>query len=474
MRREIIRVDNLCHSISKKQILNNFKLCVYDNEIVALIGERFCGKSLVGQVIAGLTQADEATFYIGSENVKIKDCHTALCLGIHHIGTDTKLIEELSIADNFFVLTPDGNSKQAINRKKNNLFTNEVLQETGLTFSSKDIVSGLSTADKYIVQMAKAIANKACLVIIDDIFGGLSTESQNRLLDYIKVLKQKNISVLLMESDFKRAFAVADRIVIMKYGENMREYYWNADGGFDTDKIQHILTENINYESIPKKSGENADKLLELKAVSTAGRLAGISFDLSEGDILGIISDDSNTYSELVGLLTGKKNVSGGMTYLNGQPVLLYNTDVQKEYGIYCIGNESIDDLLCENLSILDNFLLSVIPARKNVKLMLPTNYIDFIYYEFTDKIGIHKKDWKKSIRFLRYDQKLRLLLYRALASGAKIIILDRIFSGQDLFVRQYIYKFMKEYTSLNRSIIFKAETTDDIYNISRHIYRLK
>lgn len=473
MRREIVRVDQLSRAIGKKQILNNFKFSIYDNEIVALIGERFCGKSLVGQIIAGLTPADQGCFYLGGEPVKLNDSYTALQMGIHHIGTDPKLIGGLSIADNFFVMQPGSDSKQIITQKKNILFSNEVLQETGLDFHADDIISGLSTTDNYLIQMAKAIANKARLVVIDDIFVGLSNENQDRLMNYIIIMKQKGISVLLIESDFGRAFAAAERIVIMKYGENMGEYYRNLQGVFDNDKIQHILTKNISYENILKKPDGSADKILELKEVSSGQRLMEVSFNLNAGSILGIISNDSSKYSELVDILTGRKDISSGMVCLNGRPVQLYHTDVQKEQGIYGIGNESIDDLLCENLSVLDNFLLSVVPAKQNMKLRLSASYLEFIYYEFSDKIGIQKKDWKRSVRFLRYDQKLRLLLYRALASGAKVIILDGIFRGQDLFIRQYLYKFMKEYTDLNRSIIFKAETADDIYDIAHLIYRL-
>lgn len=221
----ILKAENIHKWFGKIHALKGFNFKIRPGEAVGLVGDNGAGKSTFAKIVSGAIEKNEGSFYWEGEEVKISSIEDARHLGIETVYQEQALVDELNVAQNIFLgreITQYGPLK-ALNVDQMNRRSAEVTKKMGLRMEPTQKVKFCSGGEREGIAVARALLFKAKLVILDEPTHALSSKGVEKVLDFIKEMKDKNIGVILISHIFPQIFPVSDRFVILSQGEKVSE-----------------------------------------------------------------------------------------------------------------------------------------------------------------------------------------------------------------------------------------------------------
>ena len=213
------------HGITKRYgpvtALNTFDFQIRHNEIVGLLGDNGAGKSTLIKLMSGVIHADEGTIKVDGELVTLNSRRDSEALGIETIYQDTALVDTMSVTRNVFMGREITNFLGFMRHRKMREITMEVLQQ-GVHIGGIDdphkLVGELSGGQKQAVAIARAVYFKRLILLLDEPTSALAVRATERLLTYIRELKDEGVSSVLVTHNLYHAYQVCDRFVVMSHG----------------------------------------------------------------------------------------------------------------------------------------------------------------------------------------------------------------------------------------------------------------
>jgi len=220
--KELLRMEGIYKWFGKVSALNNVDFSVNKAENVGLVGDNGAGKSTLIKVIAGYHQASKGEIYFDGKKVKISSPKDARVLGIETVYQEQALAPHLSIARNIFMGREPSRALGFLRKDVMNDESMGALKSIGLKLRSPDIpITTLSGGERQGVAIARALHFKAKLVILDEPTIALSVKEVQEVLEFVRELKRKGISVIFITHNLNQIFTIADRIVVLSHGEKL-------------------------------------------------------------------------------------------------------------------------------------------------------------------------------------------------------------------------------------------------------------
>jgi simple sugar transport system ATP-binding protein len=201
--------------------LSNFDFQIGHNEIVGLLGDNGAGKSTLIKLMSGVIQADEGTIMADGKEVTLNSRRDSEALGIETIYQDTALVDTMSVTRNVFMGREITNFLGFMRHRKMKEITLEVLQRgvhIGGIEDPHKLVGELSGGQKQAVAIARAVYFKRLILLLDEPTSALAVRATERLLAYIRELKEEGVSSVLVTHNLYHAYQVCDRFVVMSHG----------------------------------------------------------------------------------------------------------------------------------------------------------------------------------------------------------------------------------------------------------------
>ncbi len=330
---------NLDHR--RVRVLADIDIDVYPAEIHFVVGVVGSGKSALVEVLSGSWPASSGTMVVdGVEQPPFPDLKVARAAGIVSIPQNLALVPALGAADNIFL----GSTAAAYGRSASSRGMSSgdqledrvhaVLEQLGDTFDVAVPVEDLSRIRRILVAFARAIVSRPRVVILDEVIDGLSEADANRVLQIVRELRDRGISIVLVTSQIERALSLADRVSVVRRGrvrwtkrseEVDESQLLDAVLGLDDRAVfparSRALGTGSSKDSVGKVEGAvEARAVLELKDVST-NELSNIYMKVSPGRILGVFGNRGAGQSELLKVMAGIIQPLLGEVLLNGTPV---------------------------------------------------------------------------------------------------------------------------------------------------------
>lgn len=206
------------------QALRDLDFQINPREIVALLGDNGAGKSTLIKMMSGVVQPDTGSIYAFGKPVELKSRHDSEALGIETIYQDTALVDTMSITRNIFMGREIANSLGFMRHAKMREISQAVLEHAvriGGIESPDKLVGDLSGGQKQAVAIARAVYFKRNILLLDEPTSALSVRATEALLDYIRKLKEDDVSSVLVTHNLYHAYQVCDRFVVMSRGEKV-------------------------------------------------------------------------------------------------------------------------------------------------------------------------------------------------------------------------------------------------------------
>lgn len=466
----LLKVENICKSFPGVKALDDVTLEYEKGEVHAMVGENGAGKTTLMRVITGIYAQDEGEIYFEGEKVRFHNTRESQDKGIAIIHQELNMPVNLSIAEYMFLgrmpVTKVGTVKRkvAAERCKDLLTTVEIERDP------RTKISELTVAEQQLVEIARALSLNSKLIIMDEPTSALNKNEAANLFKIIRNLKQQEVTIIYISHKMDEIFEITDRITIMRDG---RVIGTKPTKSFTHEEIVMMMTGkdlSDNYfakdESRAPASHEGRTPILSVQGItSNARNLNTVSFDLYEGEVLGIAGLLGAGRTELFKAIFGADRKTGGEVYLNGKPVKIRSTTDAVKAGIMLLPEDRKTEGLILQMSIRDNIIEPSLKAISKCGL-LNRKKAKVLSKEYTQRMRVKCTSDAQTVGNLSGGNQQKVVFAKWLAAHPKVLMLDDPTRGIDVGSKHEIYEVIRDLANQGIGVIFVSSEMPELVGV--------
>src|SRR5690625_3815461 len=345
-------------SFSGVHVLKDIDFHVKRGEVHALMGENGAGKSTLIKILCGIYSRDTGTVKVKEEDVTFTNPKEAEAKGINIIHQELNIIPELTVSQNMFLGKELTYGKLGVlNKNKMRKATIESLKELGVTNIDPDEPAGnLSVGQQQMIEIARALATKSELIIMDEPTAALTDREIESLFKVIYSLRDRGVSVIYVSHRMEEIFQICDRITVLRDGQyvgttNVKETTF--------DETVRMMVGRELGERFPVRKAKIEDIVLEIEDLELTDKFSNISFHVRAGEILGISGLMGAGRTEVLETLFGYRKKTKGKVKLHGKELTIKHPLDAIRAGIAFVTEDRKDKGLVLESSIRENIALT-------------------------------------------------------------------------------------------------------------------
>lgn len=467
MEETFLEIKNISKSFPGVKALNKVSLSVHKGEVLALVGENGAGKSTLMKILSGVYEKDEGEILVDGKPAELNSPLKSQHLGISIIYQELNLLLNMNIAENIFLGREQRRKvKEFINKREMHEKAKTLLDQVGLNVPTSTRVGTLSTAQKQMIEVAKALSFNSKLIIMDEPTSSLTDKETNILFGIIRVLKNQGVSIVFITHRIREIFVIADRIAIMRDGEMVLAK--NTDSINENEVISSMVGRSVD-DIFYKEKTQIGNVLLEVKNLSTRGFLKDINFYLREGEILGFAGLVGSGRSEIVRAIFGIDRRETGEFFINGKKAAINNTVDALRKGIGFVPEDRKEQALIRMMNVRSNISLAALDAfRKG--LFIEKQKEARVAQEYINKLDIKTPSDRQIVNNLSGGNQQKVVIGKWMETSPKILILDEPTRGIDVKTKKEIYMLMSHLAKEGVAIIMISSELPEIIGMSDRI----
>ncbi|MBB6714438.1 sugar ABC transporter ATP-binding protein [Clostridium gasigenes] len=464
----MLKMEGVSKIFPGVKALDNVNVTAYGGEVTALMGENGAGKSTLMKILSGVYEKNEGKVFIDGTEAKIKGIKSAEEYGITIIHQEMSVLNNLTVAENIFLgneksnkFTGKINNKELVERSK--LF----LEQIGCNIDPNKLVGNINIGEKQMVEIAKALTKNARVIIMDEPTTALTEVETKSLFIVIENLKKKGIAIIYISHRMEEIFTICDRVEVLRDGK----YVGNAlIKDIDKDKLISMMVGRKIEEQIPYRDIKKGNVILEVSNLCSAQGVNNATFEVKEGEILGVAGLMGSGRSELAKTIFGEYKKTSGKIKIKGQEVDIKNIHEAIEYGICYLSEDRKKEGCVLNLSVADNMILSNLKKYENKWKSIDKNKAmkDVDYY--IEKMKIKTPNREQLMKNLSGGNQQKVILAKWLMLSPEILIVDEPTRGIDVGAKKEIYELLNELKKMGKAIIMISSDMAEVLGISDRI----
>jgi general nucleoside transport system ATP-binding protein len=469
---ELLRIENMTRTFPGVLANDDVTIEVQKGEILALLGENGAGKTTLMNCLYGLLKPDSGRFIWKDNQVEIPDSHAAVRLGIGMVHQHFMLVPVLSVVENVSMGRPSTRGLlldlDVIEERLTKLS-----EEYGLEVNPRDIIWHLPVGVQQRVEILKALYSDIDLLILDEPTAVLTPKEVQDLFKVLKRLTDSGMSIILITHKLEEVMAVSDRVTVLRDGK--------AIGTVNTSETDaHALACMMVGRDIvfdvhkpPINRGKEVLVAKNIGAENDRGlsALSGISFQLHEGEILGIAGVDGNGQRELEDVLCGLRPLTCGQFYLNEKEVSQLGPAELHKMGLAHIASDRHDRAVALRMTVKENLIANHIEflpySRKGI---INHRQINHFAECAIDEFNIQTPSSDSLVSNLSGGNQQRVVLGSALGHDPKVLIAAQPTRGLDVGVTLQVYERLIKERTKGTAILLISTELQEIFRISDRI----
>ena len=467
MNENFLEIKNISKTFPGVKALSKINFTIKKGEVHALTGENGAGKSTLIKVLTGVYQPDKGgKLLINDQPIHFNDPLESLKLGIAVIYQDFSLFSNLSVEENIGIGLEVGKNNKIFNWNSVRKKAKEALDLIGLDISLDFLVGELSIAKQQMVAIARSLVYDASLIIMDEPTAALSKEETNILLELIKKIKAKGISILFVSHKLEELFEVADTFTVLRDGEYI--------GSYDADKIDEkrlislMVGRQVFFERKSRSVGE--DILFEVKRLSKKGNFKDVNFKLKKGEILGITGIVGAGRTEVMESIYGVTPYDEGELYIENKKIDIKNTEDALKNKISFVPEDRKTLGLVLDKTIEDNLVVSNLKKISSGFGVISSELKKMEANYWAKELDIRPLDCKLQAKKLSGGNQQKIVIGKCLSTEPKILIIDEPTNGIDIGAKTKIHDLLRELTEKGMGIIMISSDLPEVLAVSDRI----
>jgi ABC-type sugar transport system ATPase subunit len=463
----ILEMRDISKSFAGNKVLHSVSFDLTAGEVHTLMGENGSGKSTLMKILMGIHPRDSGTITLFGENVVFANPAQALEHGIAMIHQELSPVLDMEISENVFAGREiRGASGFLVDIQKTREKTADLLDRFGIRLDPKTKMRKLSVGQCQLVEIIKAISRNAKIIIMDEPTSAITGDEVELLFEQIQNLRFRGVSIIYISHKMEEIFRVSDRITVLRDGECAGTK--NASE-FNTAALIKMMVGRELSEVFPKKHIAAGRPVLEIKGLSCKDKVRNISFDLHEGEILGIAGLMGSGRSELVETIFGLRKKSAGQIKVKEKDVSIRRPGDAIKNGIALITEDRKQSGLNLRGSVGDNITIVFIKLLTKYGLLNRKNETRCAK-EFSEKLRIKNAGINVPALSLSGGNQQKVVISKWLVGSPDIVIMDDPTRGIDVGAKRDIYLLMGELAEAKKAIIMISSEMPELIGLCDRI----
>ena len=462
-----IALRGVSKSFAGIKVVTQVSFDIRPGEVHALMGENGAGKSTMIKIMAGLHQADEGEILINGQPVRFaspKDAHGA---GIATVHQELLLFPELTVAENIFLGQTPKTGLGTIDWQVMRARARELLDS--LDSGDLDIdqkVASLSVGNRQRIEIARALAQDARVLIMDEPTAALAEADVQRLMAIVRSLRARGVAIVYVSHRMPEIFALADRVTVLRDGNHVATKNVSE---VDEPQLVSMMVGRAIDRLYPAKQGEDGEVILELRDVSYRGVIRGISLKLKRGEILGLAGLVGSGRTETALTVFGITPATSGQIVIDGKPEHISSPEAARDLGIAYVPEDRGQQELIRAQTIEDNIALANL-KRLMRGFMVDAAKVTAEARKAIERFGIRARGPQQLVRQLSGGNQQKVVLGKWLATNPRILIMDEPTRGIDVGAKAEIHQLMRKLAGEGMAILMISSELPEVLGMSDRV----
>ena len=468
-----LKASGLRKSFGGIEVLHGVDITVNGGEVLALLGENGAGKSTAIKILAGDYSRDGGKIEINGQEVQISNPRDSSSLGIKVIYQEFSDAPDLTVAENLVLGSWPKKSSGIVDWRQMQTMAIENLQTLGVDIDPKTIVDTLGVAQRQVLEITRALAGEAKLLILDEPTSALTTDETDALFELILKLREQGVAIIYITHRLDELEKIADRILVFRDGDLVAEGKKEEFGRDEivTAMVGHALEESSDEASAKQIFGT---PVLAIKDASSQNHFSHIDLDVHEKEIVSLFGRIGCGALEIISTIFGLQKLDSGSVTINdrkGPP-----NSPRDAIANYQIGYVPVDRKtqgLLPILTLSENLSVASWPWLTKLGILSRAR-VAKVFDKWSPVLDIRaKKGGSQLVETLSGGNQQKVMLGRWLDRKSKLLVMAEPTRGVDVGARAEIYRVLRDFADQGMAVLVASSDIEEVTRISDTIYVL-
>jgi ABC-type sugar transport system ATPase subunit len=471
----ILRMERITKRFGPVTVFKDVDLELREGEVLSIVGENGAGKSTLMNVLSGVYPSGSFTgaIRIKGEAVSFSGPSDSQRAGIEMIRQEISLHPDLSVAENLFLGRLPLRRCGLVDWKGAFTSARSELAKVGLEIPPEAQLRDLNTSQQQLVAIAKALARKMKILVLDEPTSALTISETEKLLSIVRGLADSGIACIYISHHLEEVFEVSDRIMVLRDGAVVAAY---AKGDFDKRRVVEAMVGRKLETMYPKAVVAPGREVLRVEGlavphpmVPSRNIVEGVSFSVRAGEIVGLAGLVGAGRSETVNSIFGAQALRSGKVFVEGRTVSIRTTGDAVAAGIGLVPEERKRNGLIAPMDIMRNMTIASLKAVSRLGVVSGRKECS-VASKFFERMRVKAPGLETSVTSISGGNQQKVVLAKWLMKDLKVLILDEPTRGVDVGAKVEIYEIISELVRSGLGIVLVSSDLPELLGLSDRV----
>ncbi|MBV9489312.1 MAG: ATP-binding cassette domain-containing protein [Verrucomicrobia bacterium] len=450
--------------------LQDVSFALRPGEVLALLGENGAGKSTCVKLLAGVHRPDEGRIFLEGQPVYLRSPLDAQRCGVAVMHQHPGLFPDLSVAENIFMGHAPKDRWGRLDHAGMSGEASRLTRMVGLLVNPTEPLGRLRTSEQQLVEIAKALAVKARVLIMDEPTAALSQREVDRLFRVIHDLRQRRVAIMFVSHRMEEIYRMADRIAVLRDG---RLVATARTGQMPHDRAVRLMVGRPLASLYPSLGNELGKIVLSVERLSRAGAFEDVSFSVRAGEILGFAGLVGSGRTEIARVLFGIDRATSGTIRLLDRVASPRSPGEAMKAGIAYVSEDRLGQSLIMDFTVLANASLAVIGQATRLGFLQTQREIRLVK-PYLDRLRLRFHSFEQPVNTLSGGNQQKVVLSKWLATVPQVIIFDEPTQGVDVQTKAEVHAVIAELARQGIAIILISSELPELVGMCHRMIVLR
>jgi ABC-type sugar transport system ATPase subunit len=458
----VLRVENVSKSFGGVAVLRDVSFDVRPGEVHALAGANGAGKSTLVNIISGVLQPESGAILWDGGAVHLKNPREGRDLGISFVHQELAIVPQLSVGENIF-LGRHPRRRGLVAWDQIHSRAGGLLASLGHDLDPSRPAGELGIAEQQLVEIARALAFDARLIIMDEPTAPLSHGETPRLFRAIRELRARGVSTVYITHRLPEIFEIADRVTVLRDGRHVRTSATSAITG--EELVRDMIGGAEDAAKTRSAVAQTAREILRVEGFTRPGNFEDITFSVHAGEVLGLAGLVGAGRTELVEAIFGYRTRGAGRIWLDGREIKIANPLEAVRHGLALVPDDRKGKGLVTNAPVAFNLGLT-----SHNRVLLRSMQLRERAERVVHDVRIRLSSLDQPAATLSGGNQQKVVLGKWLLAGARVYLFDEPTRGIDVGAKAEIHRLIARLAADGAGVVVVSSEVDEILSVADRI----